>query len=583
MKSPPRYDDNPCRPRHFKPPPCAPVAVDEPVRATLETGRSRLLVAGALFVLAFSVIGLRLIDVSVIRPEETPVATERDTAPKPPIRRADIVDRNGTLLATTLSSPSLYANPKLISDPKTAAAKLVAVLPDLDEGEVVAKLSSGKSFVWLKRLLTPRQEFRVNRLGIPGFQFQHEERRVYPLGNLAAHVVGFAGIDNKGLAGIERGLDERLRTSHQPLQLSLDMRVQNIVHEELSRAIDEFSAIGGNAIVMDVRSGEVVSMVSLPDFDPNDLSTATPDTLFNRATLGAYEMGSTFKIFNTAMALDSGVSTLSSSYDATHPIRVGRFTIHDDHARNRWLTVPEIFEYSSNIGSVRMALAAGTERQQAFFEKLGMLKAPQIEIPEVADPLVPSPWRDVNTMTIAFGHGMSVSPLALVTGVSAIVDGGILHKPTLLKRADGYAAPGWQVISPQTSDEMRRLLRLVVERGTGKLAAAPGYLVGGKTGTAEKVAGKHYERHALLSSFIAAFPINAPRYVVLVMIDEPHGTKKTFGFATGGWTAAPTVSRIVQRMAPLLGIEPVDEDAPEIRRAIALEMPALQVKKLAAN
>jgi cell division protein FtsI (penicillin-binding protein 3) len=585
--APPRYDANPCKPRHFKPPPCAPVALDEPTKQVLETGRSRLLVTAALFTLAFAVIGVRLIDVTLIKPAVDPKAAQAPRSAQPPrteMARADIVDRNGVLIATTLASPSLFANPKQIADPADAAKKLVGVLPDLSEAEVTAKLAaSEKSFVWLKRHLTPKQQFEVNRLGIPGFQFEREERRVYPDGNLAAHVVGYSGIDNKGLAGIERGMDEVLKESREPLRLSLDIRVQHIMHEELTRAVEEFGAIGGTGIMMDVRNGELVSMVSLPDFDPNKPGTATPERIFNRATLGAYEMGSIFKIFNTAMVIDNRVGNLNSSYDATKSIHIGRFTIEDYHAKRRWLTMAEIFMYSSNIGSVKMALEAGTDRQKEFFQRLGMTKTPAIEIPEVAAPLVPSPWREVNTMTIAFGHGMSVTPLHMATGVSAMVNGGMLRQATILKRPDSYVPSGQQVVSPRTSEDIRRLMRLVVEQGTGTMAAAPGYVVGGKTGTAEKVSGKGYARKALLSSFVAAFPINDPKYLILVMVDEPHGTKKTFGYATGGWVAAPVVSRVVTRAAPLLGVKPIDENTPEIRQALRIDQPQLQVKKLASN
>jgi len=361
------------------------------------------------------------------------------------------------------------------------------------------------------------------------------------------------------------------------------VRIQYILRDEIARQIAEFSAIGGMGIVMDVNTGEVDGMVSLPDFDPNTPGSATPETIFNRATLGTYEMGSTFKIFNTAMALDSGTATLASSYDATNPIQIGRFAIHDDHAQRRWLTVPEIFEYSSNIGSARMAVEAGTDRQRDFLGRLGLLKAPSFELPEIAAPQVPSPWHQINTMTVAFGHGISVSPLQVATAVSAVVNGGVLRRATLIKRPPGYAPAGQQVLSPRTSDEMRRLLRLVVERGTGKLANAPGYLIGGKTGTAEKVAGGHYEKHGLLSSFIGVFPITEPRYLVSIWIDEPQGTRESHGYATGGWAAAPAVGRVVERMAPLMGIQPVDEESPEIRRSLMVESPSPQGRKIAAN
>jgi cell division protein FtsI (penicillin-binding protein 3) len=582
MKQPPPRDDNPCRPRHFKPAPCAPAALEGPAQQSLETSHTRLIIAGALFCLAFLVIGARLIEVAGFKAGETRLARGH-VVEKTMASRADIVDRNGVLLATTLETPSLYANPKLIQNPQRVAQKLASVLPDVSEGEIYAKLASDKSFVWIKRQLTPSQELAVNRLGIPGLEFQAEERRVYPKGNLAAHVVGYAGIDNKGLAGIERGFDEILRDRRTPVELSIDVRLQYILHDEIARQIADFSAIGGMGIIMDVNTGEVLAMVSLPDFDPNTPGTATPETIFNRATLGIYEMGSTFKIFNTAMALEDHVATLASSYDATNPIRIGRFTIHDDHPQRRWLTVPEIFEYSSNIGSAKMALDAGTERQRDFLGRLGLLKAPSFELPEIGAPLIPSPWRTVSTMTVAFGHGISVSPLQMATAVSAVVNGGVLHRPTLIKRPPGYAPAGQQVLSESTSDIMRRLLRLVVERGTGKLANAPGYLVGGKTGTAEKVSGAHYDRKELLSSFVGVFPITDPRYLVMISIDEPHGNKQSFGFATGGWAAAPGVKRVVQRMAPLMGIQPVDEDSPEIRRSLMVDSPSPQGRKIAAN
>lgn len=583
MKAQRSYDDNPCKPRHFRPPPCAPVVLDEPAQQTLEIGRTRLLVTAGLFAVAFAVIALRLVDVTLVKPAGETRVARNHVAGKIEASRADIVDRNGILLATTLASPSLFANPKQILDAREATKKLIGVLPDLSEAEVLAKLTSERSFVWLKRHLTPRQQFEVNRLGIPGFQFEREERRVYPDGNLVSHVLGYSGIDNKGLAGIERGFDDILKERKAPLQLSIDLRLQNIMHEELSRAVQDFTAIGGAGIVMDVRTGEVLALVSLPDFDPNKSSTATPETTFNRVTLGTYEMGSIFKTFTAAMALDAHTATLASSYDASHPIQIGRFTIHDYHNMHRWLSVPEIYEYSSNIGAARMALDAGGDRFKEFLGRLGLLRAPVFEIPEIGAPLVPSPWREVSTMTVAFGHGISVSPLQVAIAASAVVNGGVLHQATIIKPPEGYVPAGQQVMSARTSEDMRRLMHLVVEQGTGKDAAAPGYLVGGKTGTAEKVSGHGYARKALLSSFLGAFPINNPRYLVLAIIDEPHGNAKSHGFATGGWTAAPVVGKSVARMAPLLGVDPVDESAPEIRRALLIDTPGGSIKKIAAN
>ena len=575
-------DDNPCRPKHFKPAPCGALPVEGPEKQSLEMSRTRLLVTGLLFSLAFLAIGLRLAEVMLLKDGEPRMARAHQRA-HPATVRADIVDRNGVLLATTLEMPSLYANPKQVGDAKDVARKLMAVLPDLNRDELLSKLSSDRSFVWIKRQLTPEQQFEVNKLGIPGLQFETEHRRLYPKGSVTAHVVGFAGIDNKGLAGIERGLDNQLVSSDEPVQLSIDVRLQYILKDEIARQIATFNAEGGMGMIADVNTGEILAMVSLPDFDPNDPGSATPDRIFNRATLGTYEMGSVFKIFNTAMALDGHVTTLAGGYDATNPIHIGRFTIHDDHAQRRWLSVPEIFMYSSNIGSAKMAIEAGIDRQQDFMRRIGMLQAPQVEIREVGEPLVPRPWHQINSMTVAYGHGISVSPLQMVTGVGAVVDGGVLHRATFLKRPEGERAPGVRVVSQQTSEDMRRLLRLVVERGTGKLAAAPGYLVGGKTGTAEKVSGKGYARKELLSSFIGVFPINDPRYLIMVSVDEPHGVKSSAGYATGGWVAAPAVSRIVQRMAPIMGIPPVDEDSPEIRRSLLVDYASSPGRKIAAN
>ncbi|WP_339853710.1 penicillin-binding protein 2 [uncultured Nisaea sp.] len=553
-------------------------------KQALEQGRTRLLIAGSVFALAFSVIAARVIDVSVFeRAEEPRLAEERGTLTHK-TGRADIVDRNGMLLATTLNVPSLYADPKYIMDPAESAAKLRTVLPELDHTDLVAKFSDNKRFTWIKRNLTPRQQYAVNKLGIPGLYFQNESKRIYPQGRLTAHIVGRAGFDDVGLSGIEKSFDSMLRDGSDPLRLSIDVRIQHILREELKTQIDAFDGIGAAGIVMDVNSSEIVAMVSLPDFDPNRRDKISSDAVFNRATLGVYEMGSTFKIFNTAMALDYGTTTLHNGYDASKPIRVARFTINDDHAKNRWLSVPEIFMYSSNIGSVKMAMDVGGERQQAFMKKLGFLDSSAIELPERGHPLVPNPWRPINTMTISFGHGIAVSPIQLANGVSSIVNGGVRHPATLLRRDSTELLVGERVISEKTSHAMRRLLRLVVEKGTGRNANAKGYLVGGKTGTAEKPGrGGGYRHKALLSSFVAAFPVNDPRYVVLAMVDEPKGNKSSYGYATGGWVAAPAVKRIVERAAPFLNVTPVDEEAPEIRRALMVKIPPTKGKKALAS
>ncbi len=558
-----------------------PVRLEGTVKQALETGRNRLILAGCLLTLGFAAIGARVIELSVLRDHNEPTRPTAAADAALQTGRADIVDRNGLLLATSLRAPSLYADPSEVLDPARAAQRLATVLTDLPIADVEAKLRTNRRFVWLKRSLTPSEQHDVNRLGIPGLHFLDEWKRVYPQGSLVAHAIGYTDTDDRGIAGLEKSFDTQLRTDHTPLRLSIDLRVQHIVRQELAAQIELFEGIGGTGIVLDVATGESVAMVSLPDFDANLAGRMSENARFNRATLGVYEMGSTFKIFNTAMALDAGTVSLRDGYDATRPIRVSRFTINDFHAKQRWLSVPEIFKYSSNIGSVKMAMDVGTDGQKRFLGQLGMLGDTSIELPERGYPIIPSPWLPINTMTIAFGHGLSVSPLHLASGVATVVNGGI-KRPTTLLATDG-AAPGVQVIKPETSRALRRLMRLVVEDGTGRNADAKGYLVGGKTGTAEKVGGRGgYARKALLSSFVAAFPLHQPRYVVLVMVDEPKGQKHSHGYATGGWVAAPAVKRIVERAAPLLDVAPVDMESPEIRRDFLIKLPDVGGKRLAS-
>ncbi len=589
MVATPYLDDNPCRPRHFKPPPCVAIVPEGPATQALEACRSRLRVTALVFALVFAVVGLRLAEITLLDggAAQSHIGSLRGVGVPAP-SHADVVDRNGNVLATTLDSLSLYAVPKQILEPTEATSQIVRVLPKLNSAEIYAKLTSGKSFVWIKRHLTPREQYEVNQLGVPGLEFAHEERRIYPGGGLTSHVVGYAGIDNTGFAGVERALDEVLKERREPLQLSLDLRLQFILREELQRVIDDFTAKGGAGLIMDVNTGEILAMTSLPDFDPNhpaDPDSSHPgislaDRMFNRNTLGVYELGSIFKIFTVAMALDAGTATVTSTYDARRPISIGRFTISDYHGKHRVLNVPEILMYSSNIGAARMAMAAGAQKQREFLARLGLLRKPNIEIAEVGAPHYPAKWRDVNVMTIAFGHGISVTPLSFATAAAALVNGGVLRQPTLIKLPPGNAPAGQQVVSAKTSDQMRRLMRLVVEHGTGAMAAAPGYVVGGKTGTADKVSGRHYADRKLLSSFLGIFPINAPKYLVLTMVDEPHPNKQSHGYATAGWTVAPATSRIVQRIAPVLGVQPVDESSPEVQRALIVE--SLQGKRLEA-
>lgn len=536
----------------------APRRIDGFGKEALETGRNRLLVTAAVLMLAFCGIGARLIDLSVVDHQDTAMAGPVADAPPAVIGRADIVDRNGVVLASSLPTASLYADPKDIIDAEQAALKLVTVFPDLNREHLVKELSRNGRFVWIKRNLSPEQQMDVNRLGIPGLDFLPEERRIYPLGRLTAHVLGATDIDGNGISGVERRFDDRLHDASSPLRLSVDVRVQSILRAELVAAMTEFKALGAAGVVMDVKTGEVVALVSLPDFDPNERAVIDEDARFNRATKGVYEMGSTFKLFTAAMALDSGSVAMDGGYDATKPIQVARFTISDYHPEKRWLSVPEIIVHSSNIGAAKMAVDVGTDGQREYLRKLGLLSPSPLELPEVGRPLSPDVWRPINTMTISYGHGIAVSPMQVASAIGSLVNGGTLETPTILARDPG--APrrmGERVISERTSDEMRQLMRLVVAKGTGRKADAQGYFVGGKTGTAEKQFAGRYKKKALISSFVGAFPINDPRYVVLAMVDEPVGNKRTFNYATGGWVAAPIISRVVTQIGPLLGIAPI--------------------------
>jgi cell division protein FtsI (penicillin-binding protein 3) len=375
-------------------------------------------------------------------------------------------------------------------------------------------------------------------------------------------------IDNQGIAGIEKWLDTRgladlhslgFATDRQqkPVQLAVDLRVQHALRTELIAARQKYKAKATAGLITDVRTGEIVSMVSVPDYDPNDPREALDKERINRLTTGVYEMGSTFKALTVAMALDSGKITLGSSFDARHALRYGKFEINDFHAQRRIMTVPEIFTYSSNIGTARMALALGVDHHRAFLKKMGQLDRLRTEIPESAEPLVPKRWAELNTVTIAFGHGLSVAPLQAVMGIAALMNGGKLIPPTFLKRTEEEAnALARQVVKPATSDRMRYLMRLNAEKGSATRADVPGYYVGGKTGTAEKVVNGRYSKTKVLTSFTAVLPADKPRYLILIMLDEPQPLPETKGYATSGWNAVPVASLVIRRVAPLLGIEP---------------------------
>ncbi|GFE96334.1 MULTISPECIES: peptidoglycan D,D-transpeptidase FtsI family protein [unclassified Gluconobacter] len=589
-------------------------------RLNLDQMHSRLLGVGMGFLAIYGAVALKATFATVLmpmEPEKRQIAPQVPEIPKsdprgemagdfvlPTVKRATITDRNGQALALSLPVAQVYANPMELIDPEDATKKLKTVLPKLDEAETVRRLSLKKQFVYIARDISPVQEIAINNLGIPGIYFEAGERRHYPLGRTAAQIMGSVDIDDHGIAGVERFFDQRLNSDRTPLRLSLDVRVQAVAHDELQAAKDEFSAIGASAIVMDVRTGEILAMVSLPDYDANDFNHAPNDARFNRAVTGMYEPGSTFKLQTAAMGLQLGVVHIWDRF-STIPIRVGRFTIRDmktDHFAP-WLSLPGVLAYSSNPAAAHIALDVGAQRQQDWLRNMGFFNRVPVELPEAGRPLVPASknWGLSTVMTVGFGHGVAEPPLAIVRGTAATVNGGILLKPTLVARdqqdesqtpdakvrpvvykpdeADsgddiGAQTPvGTRVLSEKTSALLRKLLRLDVTLGSGKSAEVPGYYVGGKTGTAEKI-GAHggYLKHVNVSAFTSVFPMNNPHYAVYVMLDSPQGTAATHGWTTAAWNAAPTVKKIISRVGPILNQFPDTANKDAIDASLAIPM-----------
>jgi cell division protein FtsI (penicillin-binding protein 3) len=533
----------------------------------LKTARHRLVIlCGSLMVFFLALVG-QLTKLTIYNYQPTDTLGEiNDQTLTLVQKRSKIVDRTGVALATSLETATLYADPQEIINPKLAAQQLSMILPDINKKEIEAKLSTTKRFVYLYRNLTPKQKYDINALGMPGLHFESKEKRFYLHNNLFAHVLGLTDTDGNGIAGVEKSFDEFLKTKDEALELSLDVRLQHIFKEEITNTIQHFKAIGGMGMMMDIYSGEILAMTSLPDFDPNHFSGATDFQRFNRNTTGVYEMGSSFKLITAAMALESGTVTFNDGYDASQPIRIARHTINDYKGKKRWLTVPEIVVFSSNIGAAKMALDVGSTKQRSFLKKLGLLSPTRIELPEIGSPLYPSAskWQECTTMTIGFGHGMAITPLQNLAAIAAVSNGGVYHKPTILKVKNRKEIQGQRVVSTKTSNQVAKLMRAVVLGGTGRKAAIPGYCVAGKSGTSEKVIGKRYSKKLSVTSFVGVFPIHNPQYALIVMVDEPKGLKETFGYATGGWVAAPLAGKIISRVAPILNIQPVDESSDEI-------------------
>jgi cell division protein FtsI (penicillin-binding protein 3) len=537
------------------------------LRLSPDKSTARIGLVAVCFAGLFLALGGRLV-VLAVAPEQ-PGGIRRATSSEISAARPDITDRNGETLATDVKTVSVFAEPRNILDKDEAVELLTAVLPELDARELRERMNTRRGFIWVKREITPRQQAEVHRLGIPGVGFVPENKRVYPNGVAAAHVLGFANIDNVGIAGIEKYIDAQglqdlngagfavQSADLTPVALSIDLRAQHAMRDELAKALDKYKAKAAAGTIVDVNTGEVVALVSLPDFDPNNPVDALDKERINRINVGVYEMGSTFKAITTAMALDSGRFTINSTFDARAALRYGRFTINDFHAQHRVMSVPEVFIYSSNIGTARMALGIGVDGHKAFLRKMGQLDRLRTELPESAEPIIPPRWGELNTMTIAFGHGLAVAPLQAVMATAALVNGGYLIPPTFLKRNPTEARElATRVIKPETSEAMRYVMRLNAERGSASRAAVAGYFVGGKTGTAEKVVGGRYAKNKLLTTFMAIAPSDKPRYLFLTVLDEPQGLPETQGVATSAWNSAPVTGAIVERVAPLLGLPP---------------------------
>lgn len=544
-------------------PRAAPVALAGRRQAAFARARYRLVIGGMVFTAMTGALALRLGDLALLHdPPQT--ANASALAPK----RADILDRNGVVLARSFEAFGVSVFPQqLVSDPDRLARQLATILPERGEARLKSELMHRATYRVLSRRVLPAQAQAINNLGEPAIVLEREPDRLYPNLSLGAHVLGYTEAGKTrafGRSGLEKVFDEQLSgdaTRATPMVLAMDARVQQALTAELAAGMAKHRAVGAAGVVLDVHTGEVVALVSLPDFNPNAPGHSPADNRFNRATQGVYELGSTFKALTIAMGLDSGViKSMQQTFDARAPIRVGGFTIHDDrsHQLRKFAATPEIFIFSSNIGTARMASALGAERQRAYLGRLGFLSPVKVELAERGRTLYPrvANWGESATMTVGYGHGVSVSPLHLAISYAALVNGGVLHPATMFKVAPGQPVPGTRVFSEATSDKMRALLRFVVTSGTGRKANTPGYRVGGKTGTSIKVVNGRYAHKTLVSTFAAAFPMDAPRYVVIAMLDEPKGTVDTGGYATAGMVSAPIVGNVVARIAPVLGVAP---------------------------
>ncbi len=568
----------------------------ENIRKRGEAGREaaragvewRIWLVIAIFVLSFTAVGVRMGTLAAATPEEP---QRGDSAPAILAQRADITDRAGRVLATNLVTHALYAQPPMMVDPEGTVDKLVEIFPDLDAARLRADFTSGRKFLWIKKKISPEQMQAVHDIGEPGLLFGPREMRLYPNGRLASHVLGGARFGNEGVdsaeivgtAGVEKSFDGWLRdpaNGGAPLRLSIDLTVQQAVEEILAGGMRLMNAKGATAIVMEVATGEIVAMASLPDFDPNDRPVpltkgdASDSPLFNRAVQGVYELGSTFKIFAVAQALELGLVNPATMVETKSPMVWGRFPIRDFHNYGPALSVTDVVVESSNVGTARIALMIGGDRLKAFLGDLGFLVATPLEMPEAATgrPLVPPKWPEITTMTVAYGHGLAASPMHLAAAYATIANGGRKVVPTLVH--DENRAPGPQVMRPEVARTTLAMMRAVVTRGTASFADVPGYEVAGKTGTADKVKpGGGYYDDKVIATFASAFPASDPKYVLVLSLDEPSSFAANENRRTAGWTAVPVAAEVIRRIAPILGLRPADAVPTELAGITLVKAP----------
>ncbi len=544
----------------------APIALEGARKTRKNMTRSRIQIAIFGLLVVFGVIAGRLIQLGIT---DTGVSGEGQARDAITASRPVIYDRNGIEMAMDIRVPSLYAEPRRIIDVDEAVEKLYPELPGVTREWLRNKLDGDEGFVWLKREMSPAAQERIFNLGIPGIDFVTESKRFYPGGNEASHILGAVNVDNQGIAGIERYLDREdvqvlqdtglaRDRALEPVTLTIDMRVQHAMYSELMDALERYQAIAGAGVMVDVRTGEVIAMVSLPDFDPNVPASALEEGRLNRITAGTFELGSTYKSITLAGALDSGIVSITDEFDATQGIRFGRYVINDFHGKERVLTLPEVYKYSSNIGTIRIMQAWGKENYRAFLTRIGFDDALKIELPETARSNIPETFSDIVAATASFGHGLSITPLHMVSAMAGLVNDGNYLPATLFRRSQAEAEALYKpIISPQTSAYLRYLMRLNALEGSGRKmnSIAEGYMAGGKTGTADKVVDGRYDTTRNLNAFASAFPLDNPRYAMIILVDEPKRENPQSG-RTAGWNAGMVTGRIIQRVAPLLGIAP---------------------------